>query len=64
MDPSRDMIRKGGRMVLDATRKGPEDGHHRPWPDDIVMDSAIVESVASRAEELGIQEFVRTPKPI
>ncbi len=64
VDPKRDVIRQAGRMVIDATRKGPEDDHHRPWPDDIVMDFAIVERVASRAEELGIQEFVRTPKPI
>jgi 4-hydroxy-3-polyprenylbenzoate decarboxylase len=59
VDPKRDLIRKAGRMVIDATRKGPEDEHHRPWPDDIVMDPAIVERVASRAGELGINDLVR-----
>lgn len=54
VDPKRDLIRKDGRMVIDATRKGPEDGHLREWPDDIVMDAAVVERVRRRAGELGI----------
>ena len=64
VDTKRDLIRKGNRMVIDATKKGPEDEHHRPWPDDIVMDPAIVERVELRANELGIQGFVtsRTEK--
>ena len=60
VDPKRDIIRNDRRIVIDATRKGPEDEHHRPWPDDIVMDPAIVERVELRAEELGIQELVRS----
>jgi 4-hydroxy-3-polyprenylbenzoate decarboxylase len=59
VDPKRDLIRKHNRIVIDATKKGPEDQHHRAWPDDIVMDPAIVRRVESRAEELGIQAFVR-----
>lgn len=58
VDPRRDIIRKGGRIVIDATKKGPEDGHHREWPDDIVMDPVIVKRVASRAAELGIEAFI------
>jgi 4-hydroxy-3-polyprenylbenzoate decarboxylase len=37
VDPKRDILRQGGRMVIDATRKGVEDGHVRPWPSDIEM---------------------------
>ncbi len=59
VDPKRDIIRSGGRVVIDATRKGPEDGHLRPWPDDIVMDPEIVERVKRRAAELGIEEFIQ-----
>jgi len=59
VDPKRDIIRERGRMVVDATKKGPEDGHLRPWPDDIVMDPHVVERVARRAKELGIEEFFR-----
>lgn len=54
VDPKRDLIRGEGRIVIDATKKGPEDGHLREWPDDIVMDPAVVERVRQRAKELGI----------
>ncbi len=58
VDPKRDIYFFGEKMVIDATKKGPEDGHLRPWPDDIVMDRQVVEKVASRARELGIEEFL------
>jgi 4-hydroxy-3-polyprenylbenzoate decarboxylase len=58
VDPKRDIIRRGGRMAIDATRKSAEDGHSRPWPDDIEMDPGIVNRVRERAEELGIAEFL------
>jgi 4-hydroxy-3-polyprenylbenzoate decarboxylase len=57
VDPKRDILIKSGRIVIDATRKGPEDGHHREWPDDIVMDPQIVEQVRNRATELGIDSW-------
>ncbi|MHC1729210.1 MAG: menaquinone biosynthesis decarboxylase [Syntrophobacteraceae bacterium] len=59
VDPKRDMIRQKGRIAIDATRKGPEDGHTRPWPDDIEMDPEIVRKVVERAKELGIEDFLR-----
>ncbi|ABK15988.1 3-octaprenyl-4hydroxybenzoate decarboxylase [Syntrophobacter fumaroxidans MPOB] len=58
VDPRRDTVRSGGRIVVDATKKGPEDGHHRPWPDDIVMDPEVAARVARRAKELGIEAFL------
>ncbi len=57
VDPKRDMLLREGRVVMDATRKGPEDGHYREWPEDIVMDSEIVERVRKRARELGIDRW-------
>ena len=59
VDPKRDIILIDGRIVIDATKKGREDDHHRPWPDDIVMDEEIVERVRKRSKELGIEEFLR-----
>jgi 4-hydroxy-3-polyprenylbenzoate decarboxylase len=59
VDPKRDMIRLQGRMLIDATKKGIEDGHDRPWPDDIVMDPVVVEQVMRRAGELGIASLLR-----
>jgi 4-hydroxy-3-polyprenylbenzoate decarboxylase len=58
VDPKRDVVRKDRRIVIDVTKKGPEDGHHRDWPDDIVMDPGIVQRVAARADELRIREFL------
>ncbi|NLI83669.1 MAG: menaquinone biosynthesis decarboxylase [Deltaproteobacteria bacterium] len=58
VDPRRDIVRRGPRLCVDATKKGPEDGHHREWPDDIAMDPAVVQRVASRARELGIDTFL------
>jgi 4-hydroxy-3-polyprenylbenzoate decarboxylase len=58
VDPKRDIVRQGGRMVIDATGKGLEDGHVRPWPSDIEMAPEVVKRVAERAKELGIEEFL------
>ncbi|HBD09239.1 MAG TPA: menaquinone biosynthesis decarboxylase, partial [Syntrophobacteraceae bacterium] len=58
VEPKRDIIRIQGRMLIDATKKGPEDDHHRPWPDDIVMSREIIEQVRRRAPELGIEDLL------
>ncbi len=41
----------GGKVGIDATRKRPEDGFPRPWPEEIRSDPA-----ASRAAEQAIRE--------
>ena len=58
VDPRRDILRQGGRIVIDATRKGAEDGHTRPWPDDIEMAAEVAGRVRERAKELAIEEFL------
>lgn len=58
VDPARDILKRNGRIAVDATKKGPEDGHTRPWPDDIEMDPQIVRQVERRAKELGIEAFL------
>ncbi len=58
VDPKRDILRQGGRMAIDATRKSVEDGHTRPWPADIEMAPEVERSVRERARELGIEEFL------
>jgi 4-hydroxy-3-polyprenylbenzoate decarboxylase len=35
----------GGKIGIDATRKGPEDGFPRPWPEEIRMDPNVMERV-------------------
>ncbi len=45
---------RGTRIGIDATRKTAADGHTRPWPDDIVMDKAVVAHVSEIWRELGL----------
>lgn len=37
-DPGRDIVFENGRAAVDASRKGPVDGHEREWPDEITLD--------------------------
>jgi 4-hydroxy-3-polyprenylbenzoate decarboxylase len=53
LDHSSPLPRYGCRIGLDATRKGPDEGHMRPWPDALAMDEAVVELVNRRWKEYG-----------
>ena len=44
----------GAKMGIDATKKGPKDGHFREWPDDVVMSEEIVKLVDSKWKEYGL----------
>jgi 4-hydroxy-3-polyprenylbenzoate decarboxylase len=44
----------GGKIGVDATAKGPEDGHPRGWPDEIEMSAEIKALVDRRWEEYGL----------
>ncbi len=59
IDPERDMLTfdsKSGHLVIgiDATKKGPEDGLMRPWPDDIEMSDNIKKMVDERWPKYGL----------
>ncbi len=54
LDHSSPMSHYGSKVGIDATKKGPLDGHTRIWPDDIVMDKDVVERVNRKWRELGI----------
>ncbi len=45
----------GGKIGIDATAKGPQDGHPRGWPPEIKMDEAVKELVNRRWKEYGIE---------
>jgi 4-hydroxy-3-polyprenylbenzoate decarboxylase len=45
----------GAKMGIDATKKGPKDGHFREWPNDVVMPDEIKELVDSRWKEYGFE---------
>jgi 4-hydroxy-3-polyprenylbenzoate decarboxylase len=54
LDHSSPRPRYGTRMGVDATRKLPEEGHGRPWPDALKMDERITRLVDGRWREYGI----------
>jgi 4-hydroxy-3-polyprenylbenzoate decarboxylase len=44
----------GHKMGIDATRKFPEEGHPRPWPDEMLMSQNVIDLVTRRWQEYGI----------
>ncbi|HAA89507.1 MAG: 3-octaprenyl-4-hydroxybenzoate carboxylyase UbiD [Thermoanaerobacterales bacterium 50_218] len=43
----------GSKVGIDATKKGPEEGHFREWPEEIQMLPEIKERVSARWKEFG-----------
>ena len=54
LDHSSPLPRYGTRIGVDAPRKGPDEGHTRPWPDPLTMDKAVEELVSRRWKEYGL----------
>mgnify|MGYP000120552670 CR=1 FL=1 len=49
--------RYGSKMGIDATRKFPEEGHPRPWPDEVEMSPEVKEMVTRRWAQYGLPEL-------
>lgn len=54
LDNSSEHPRYGSKMVIDATRKRPDEGFTRQWPPDIIMDEAVKAKIDSVWDQLGI----------
>ena len=54
LDHASRLPKYGSKMGVDATRKWPEEGFTRPWPDEIMMDPRIKELVDRRWAEYGL----------
>jgi 4-hydroxy-3-polyprenylbenzoate decarboxylase len=54
LDHSSPLPRYGTRLGIDATRKGPDEGHMRPWPESLAMSPEIVSLVDRRWKEYGL----------
>jgi 4-hydroxy-3-polyprenylbenzoate decarboxylase len=54
LDHSSRMPNYGSKMGIDATRKWPEEGFTRPWPDVIQMDEDVKKRVDGICKQLGI----------
>jgi 4-hydroxy-3-polyprenylbenzoate decarboxylase len=55
LDHASRLPKYGSKMGVDATRKWPEEGFTRPWPDEIVMDERIRQLVDRRWTEYGLE---------
>lgn len=55
LDHSSRLPNYGSKMGIDATRKWPEEGFTRPWPDLIEMDADVKKRVDAIWEQLGIE---------
>jgi 4-hydroxy-3-polyprenylbenzoate decarboxylase len=55
LDHSSPLPYYGTRIGVDATRKGPGEGHTRPWPEPLIMDREIVDLVNRRWNEYGFK---------
>lgn len=53
LDHASSWPRFGGKMGIDATRKTPEEGMMRPWPEEIKQLPEIIQLVSSRWQEYG-----------
>jgi len=54
LDHSSPQPRYGTRLGVDATKKWPEEGHAREWPDPLLMDPAVQELVDRRWKDYGL----------
>ncbi len=54
LDHASRLPKYGSKMGIDATRKWPDEGFTRPWPDPILMDEATRQLVDRRWREYGI----------
>lgn len=55
LDHSSPTPRYGSKMGIDATRKWPEEGHPRPWPEEILMSEEVKRRVDTLWKELGLE---------
>ncbi len=57
LDPSSPIRNLGSKLGIDATVKGPDEGHHRQSFDPVNPDPSTVKKVNSRLEELGLKKL-------
>lgn len=54
LDHASPMAFYGGKLGIDATKKGPDDGHFREWPDSLRMDDATKAAIDELWPKLGL----------
>jgi 4-hydroxy-3-polyprenylbenzoate decarboxylase len=56
LDHASPLPRAGSKIGIDATKKGPDEGHTREWPDEIEMSAEIKNLVDRRWREYGFDK--------
>ena len=56
VDPARDIVLESGRLFVDATAKSAEEGHHREWPDELMMSNEIITLVNNKWDKIGLED--------
>ncbi len=56
LDHSSPLPRAGSKIGIDATKKRPDEGHTREWPDEIIMSAEIKNLVDRRWHEYGFDK--------
>lgn len=54
LDHSSPHAHRGGKIGIDATRKGPDEGHTREWPPDVEMSAEVKARVSEMWPRLGL----------
>ena len=54
LDHAAPLLGAGSKMGIDATKKWPEEGFQREWPEEIQMSEEMIEFVDKRWENYGI----------
>ncbi len=47
----------GGKIGIDATKKGPDEGHAREWPPDVVMSAEVKAEVDRDVASVGLDRL-------
>lgn len=58
LDHASPMLGAGSKMGIDATKKLPEEGHPRKWPEELRMSEEMVERVTARWMEYGLSDII------
>ncbi|MEE9197099.1 MAG: menaquinone biosynthesis decarboxylase, partial [bacterium] len=58
VDHASPMLGAGSKMGIDATKKLPEEGHPRKWPEELQMSEEMVERVTARWKEYGLSDII------
>jgi 4-hydroxy-3-polyprenylbenzoate decarboxylase len=61
IDPTYDCRINNGGLVVDARSKTTYEDFHRPWPNVLCMNDAVIDSIDKKWDKLGLGQFISSP---